>query len=114
MHPVLINTKNYWNRPRPNQLAKLYNINIDLIVTDSIHTASYPSGHTVYSSLVSSIIKDLFPQIEQKQLDDVVLQTAKARIIQGAHFPSDNKASILFSKQLFNKLNPKIRKYYND
>lgn len=114
VHPVLINTKNYWNRPRPNQLAKLYNINIDLIVTDSIHTASYPSGHTVYSKLVANILKDIYPKIRSKELDAIVLETAKARIMQGVHYPSDNRASITFSDIMYKKLQPKLRKYYDD
>lgn len=113
-HPILINTKSYWNRPRPNQLAKLYKIDIDLIITDSIHTAAYPSGHTVYSRLVANVLKDLYPQINKKELDNIVLETAKARIIQGVHYPSDNKASLIFSNYIFNQLNPKLRKYYND
>jgi len=114
VYPVLINTKNYWNRPRPNQLAKYFNIDIDVILTDTHHTASYPSGHTVYTSLVANILKDLFPRISQTELDNIVLETARARVLQGVHYPTDNKASLLFSKNIFNKLNPKLRKYYND
>jgi len=45
--PILMNTKSYWNRPRPIQLAKLFNISIDVILTDTAHSGSYPSGHTV-------------------------------------------------------------------
>jgi hypothetical protein len=114
VHPILLNVKGFWNRPRPNQLAKLYNINIDLIKTDTTHTAAYPSGHTVYSSLVASILKDIYPQIDQKKLENIVLETARARVTQGVHYPSDNKASLIFTKFVFDKLNPKLRKYYND
>lgn len=114
VHPVLINIKNYWNRARPKQLAGMFNIEIDTIITDSIHTPSYPSGHTVYSSLVANIINDLYPKIPKRELDNIVLETAKARVMQGVHFPSDNKASIRFSNTIFNKLTHKLRKYYND
>lgn len=114
VHPVVLNTKSYWNRARPNQLAKYFNIEINVLVTDTHHTASYPSGHTVYSNLVANIIKNLFPQINTKELTNIVLETAKARILQGVHFPSDNKASIVFSNYMFKKLSPKLRKYYND
>lgn len=114
VHPILLNVKGFWNRPRPNQLAKLYNINIDLIKTDTTHTAAYPSGHTVYTSLVASILKDIYPQIDQKKLENIVLETARARVMQGVHYPSDNQASLIFTKFVFNKLNPKLRKYYND
>lgn len=111
VHPILLNTKAYWNRPRPSQLSKLLNIKIDTIITDTIHTASYPSGHTVYSSIVAHILKEYYPQINQKQLDSVVLKTAEARVLQGVHYPSDNKASLIFSDIIFKKLYPKLRKY---
>ena len=110
--PILMNTKGFWNRPRPSQLAKLYDINIDTIVTDSIDSASYPSGHTVYSSLAANIIKDFYPQINQLDLDKIVNNTAKARIMQGVHYPSDNKASVIFTKFIFNKLNSTLKEDY--
>lgn len=110
--PIIMNTKGFWNRPRPSQLAQIYNIHIDIIITDTINTPSYPSGHVVYSSLVASILKNIYPQIDKKLLDDIVLDTAKARVMQGVHYPSDNKASIVFTKKVFNILNPKLRKDY--
>ena len=114
VRPVLLNIKGIWNRPRPSQLAKIYGIDIRVILTDTTHTAAYPSGHTVYSKLVALIIKNLYPQVDQKELDNIVLETARARVVQGVHYPSDHKASLLFSKYMFDKLNPKLRKYYND
>jgi hypothetical protein len=113
-HPILLNTKSYWNRARPNQLAKYFNVAINVLVTDTHHTASYPSGHTVYSNLVALILKNAYPQIDNKELDNIVLETARARVIQGVHYPTDNKASLIFSKYIFDQLNPKLKKYYND
>lgn len=106
--PLLLNIKGIWNRPRPAQLAKYYNIPLQVIVTDTHHTASYPSGHTVYSSLVAMILKHHYPIIDQRKLDILVGNTAKARVLQGVHFPSDNQASIQLTKVLFNKLKDKI------
>lgn len=112
--PILYNLKGIWNRPRPLQLAKFYGLNLPTIITDTIHTASYPSGHTVYSSLVAGIIKILYPKIPSQPLDKIVDQTALARIRQGVHYPSDNKASLVLSKFLLTKLKPIIiqRNYY--
>jgi hypothetical protein len=104
VQPVLMNIKGYWNRPRPFQLAKLLNIPINPIITTNVHTPSYPSGHTMYSRLVANILKQTYPKIENRILDSIVYDTAKARVIQGAHFPSDNEASILFSNYLFKNL----------
>lgn len=106
--PILLNLKGLWNRPRPYQLAKYYNIPLDFIATDTTNTASYPSGHTVYASLVSWILKYYYPEIDQRKLDILVRNTAKARVLQGAHFPSDNKASLDLTKYLFNKLKDKV------
>lgn len=106
--PILFNVKGIWNRPRPAQLAKYYDIPIEVIVTDTHHTASYPSGHTVYSSLIAMILKHHYPIIDQRKLDILVGNTAKARVLQGVHFPSDNQASIQLTKVLFNKLKDKI------
>lgn len=114
VRPLLYNIKAYWNRARPYQLAKLYGININVLTTDTHHTAAYPSGHTVYASLVANILKDIYPQIDSKKIDNIVLLVAEARVKQGVHFPSDNKASIIFSKFIYNKLNPKLRKYNNE
>lgn len=106
--PVILNIKGFWNRPRPTQLAKYYNMSIDVFVTDTHHTASYPSGHTVYSSLVASIIKYHYPVIDSRKLNILVANTAKARVLQGVHFPSDNQASLILTEKLFNKLKDKI------
>ena len=110
VEPILLNTKSYWNRPRPVQLAKFYNIDIEQITTDTIHTASYPSGHTVYSRLVRNILVDLYLDLS-KSLDIIVEKTAEARIKQGVHYPSDNSASIIFTDYVYKKLEPKLKKY---
>jgi hypothetical protein len=110
VEPILLNTKSYWNRPRPIQLAKFYNIDIEQIVTDTIHTAAYPSGHTVYSRLVRNILVDLHPNLSQN-FDMIVEKTAEARIKQGVHYPSDNQASFVFSDYVYRKLQSKLLKY---
>jgi|688.fasta_scaffold248333_3 hypothetical protein len=106
--PIVLNVKSLWNRPRPSQLAKYYDLNIDVIVTDTHHTAAYPSGHTVYSSLVAHIIEYYYPTVNKQKLDSLVKDTGKARILQGVHYPSDNLASIKLTKFLFNKLKERI------
>lgn len=104
IRPILQNVKAYYNRARPAQLAPYFDTKIDVIVTKTHHSASYPSGHTVYSKLVSLILKSKYPQIDQNKLDNIVNNTARARMLQGVHYPSDNKASLVFSTALFNYL----------
>lgn len=111
VEPVVLNIKAYWNRPRPTQLAKFYDIFIEKIVTDTIHTASYPSGHTVYSKLVANILTDIYPNLS-KNFDIIVKLTAEARIKQGVHYPSDNEASIIFADYVYKELQTKLGQYY--
>jgi hypothetical protein len=104
IRPILLNIKGLYNRARPNQLASYFDLKINVIVTDTHHTAAYPSGHTVYSKLVSLILKEKYNQIDQNKLDNIVNQTASARLLQGVHYPSDNEASLILTTFLFNKL----------
>lgn len=110
VEPILLNTKSYWNRPRPFQLAQLYGINIERIVTDTIHTASYPSGHTVYSKLVANILSDIYPRLANS-FNNIAKTTGVARVKQGVHYPSDNIASFKFSDFVYKKLEPKLKQY---
>ena len=105
--PVLKNTKNYFNRARPHQLAKFYDLEIDVWVSDTHHTPSYPSGHTLYTRLGCNIIADKFPNL-RNELDKITNVTASCRIAQGVHYRSDNQASIILTDYLYNKLKEKI------
>jgi hypothetical protein len=113
IRPIIYNIKSLWNRPRPYQLAKYYGINIRTIMTDTHDTAAYPSGHTVYSKLVANILQEMYPQIAQYELNNIVRQTAMARVKQGVHYPSDNSGSIVLANSLFKSLHPQFRNYYH-
>jgi len=104
IRPILLNTKGFYNRPRPNQLAPYFNIQINIIETDTHHTAAYPSGHTVYSKLASLILKNQYDQIDQTKLDNIVNTVTEARMLQGVHYPSDCEASLVFASTLFRQL----------
>lgn len=112
--PFIYNTKFYFNRARPYDLAKaIYKIDIPIIKTETHHTPSYPSGHVVYTNLATNVLGALYPQLK-KSLTTIVDMTSQSRIKQGVHYPSDCLAGIELSNYLFNKLHPKLRKYYND
>jgi hypothetical protein len=104
--PLIINTKNYFNRARPYQLAKFYGLIIDVIETETHHTPSYPSGHTVYARLAANLVSRSNPEFKN-ELDQIVNRSAYARVLQGVHYPSDNNASIIFTDYIFAKLNKK-------
>lgn len=101
--PLILNTKYYFNRARPYQLAKFYGLTLNIIETDTHDTPSYPSGHTVYARLAANLVLKSNPEF-QYELDLIVNKSAQARVLQGVHYPSDNKASIIFTDYIFKKL----------
>lgn len=107
---ILMNVKDLYNRARLLQLANFFGIKINTIITDTIHTASYPSGHTVYASMVSRIIQKTNPIVSKSRLNNFVNQTVLAIILQGVHYPSGNAAPIKFTNILFDHLYPKLTK----
>lgn len=99
--------KYYHNRARPEQLAPHFNLDIDVLYTDTHQTPSYPSGHTMYSELAAHILSDEYPEYKE-EFFNLSKYCGLARILQGVHYPSDNKASII----AVNKLYPLIRDKY--
>jgi len=92
--------KYYYNRARPEQLAPYYNLDINVLYTDTHHTPSYPSGHTIYSELAAHILADQYP-VHKEVFFKLSDYCALARILQGVHYPSDNKASKVATKKLY-------------
>lgn len=92
--------KYFYNRARPIQLADYYDVDIKLIYTTTHHTPAYPSGHTMYAALGSEMLKDLYPQYTDI-FDNWVTDVGDARVIQGVHFPSDNKAAVQIIKNIY-------------
>lgn len=107
--PFMYNTKFYYNRLRPYNLAKIYNLDIDIIKTDNHNTPSYPSGHVVYTNLAVNILIDTYPQ-HKTALNRITQQTAQARISQGVHYPSDCDAGIKLTNYLFKILQPRLKR----
>lgn len=103
IQPLLTNIKNFYNRARPYQLASFYDIEIDVLVTSTHHTPSYPSGHVLYTRLASNIIIEQFPNLKN-ELDRITNITSNCRIAQGVHYASDNQASIVLTDYLYKKL----------
>lgn len=103
LYDIVYDLKILFNRPRPNQIAEFYNLNIDVINTDTHHSPSYPSGHVAYAALAEYLLSMKFPQLK-KEFTEATRKVMLARIKQGVHFPSDNEASMLLVKNIFNDL----------
>ena len=99
--------KYYHNRARPEQLAPYYNLEIDVLITDSHHTPAYPSGHTMYAELAAYILTDAYPD-RKNDFFNLSKYCGFARILQGVHYASDNEASRIAVAKLY----PLIRSKY--
>ena len=104
---IVDHTKFFYNRARPFQVAPYYNIKIDRLITNTHHTPSYPSGHTIYGALAAEILKEKYPE-KTAVFDKLVHKIGHARVLQGVHYPSDNEASIKIIKTIY----PKLSEYY--
>lgn len=104
---IIEHLKFFYNRARPFQVAAFYNIKINRLNTATHHTPSYPSGHTIYGALAAEILKEKYPD-KTAFFDELVQKVGYARVLQGVHYPSDNKASIKIIKTIY----PKLSEYY--
>jgi len=99
--------KYYYNRPRPFQIAEFYKIPIDIIRTGSDGTPAYPSGHTMYAGLAAEILSEKYPE-KRQSFRSLAKKCGHIRVLQGVHYPSDNKASLKIIQTIY----PILSKYY--
>jgi hypothetical protein len=109
VYDILDHLKHYYNRPRPTQLMKYYDMEIPVMVTSTHQTPAYPSGHTAYAALASAVLSDRYPE-HTKIFNDLADQVGMARQYQGVHYPSDSSASIKLIKAIY----PKLKEYYEE
>lgn len=104
---IILDLKYHYNRPRPKQLAKEYEMNIGGIELDSMSTPSYPSGHSTQGILIGKVLQTKLPITT-----DAFLQAGKrisySRNLARAHFPSDSKMGEELGTALFKFIREKI------
>ena len=87
---VIRHYKNHYNRPRPYQIAKFYDIDLNGTELDSMKTPSYPSGHAIQGYLIGKVLAG-----KDKTNAELYLsmgeQVADSRISAKAHYPSDKE-----------------------
>jgi hypothetical protein len=103
LEPYIVESKNYFNRARPKQIGDLLGKKINVLETKTHHTPSYPSGHTCYAKLCELLCSQEYPKLKQHFLD-IVNTVAYCRELQGVHYRSDNKASIIFTTFIYQEL----------
>lgn len=109
INPLILKLKYYFQRPRPYQLANYYKLSLFPMKSTSALTPSYPSGHTIQSIVVLTIIGNKHPNIYQycsRLWEDV----AQSRVAIGVHYPSDNDFSYYVAQEILK--NPKFAEKY--
>jgi acid phosphatase (class A) len=97
-NPIVESAKKFWDRSRPPLQDKRVHPPIDLPTN-----ASYPSGHSTFSTLTALILAELAPDLK-----DAILargrQIGDDRVIAGVHFPSDVEAGRTLARAIFTRL----------
>lgn len=86
--PIILEIKNFYNRPRPGELANSMGVDFRPDDLNSASTPSYPSGHTIQAYVVAKMLSDQFPEHEESLLK-IAEMVAQSRIDRGVHFLSD-------------------------
>ena len=99
----IMELKYKYNRPRPYQIAKFYNMDVSNFNMDSMNTPSYPSGHATQGYLLGMICSSKYPEY-RNQFMGLGEDIANSRIIAKAHYPSDKRYGIKLAETLFDNL----------
>ena len=101
--PVIMDIKEFFNRPRPKDLAIKLGIKLPNVELDSMKTPSYPSGHSTQAYLIAHILGDMYPKYK-----DIFIKAANdisySRNIARCHYRSDSKFGKLLGREMYNHL----------
>ena len=96
----IMKLKYHYNRPRPYQVAEVYELNLNGTELDSMKTPSYPSGHAVQAYLLGELFSFADPR-GSYQYRELAERVAHSRIIAKGHYPSDKSYGKKVAKVLF-------------
>ena len=101
---IIYELKYKYNRPRPAQVAEFLQLeDFDTTTLDSMHTPSYPSGHSVQGIFVGRALGKMFKE-HKDELFKIGKMISKSRLMARAHFPSDSKFGEQVGEILFQNL----------
>ena len=103
----MLELKYHYNRPRPFQLAKYYNIKLGEHVMESMKTPSYPSGHSAQGTLIGKVLQTKLP-INTDAFIEAGKRISYSRNIGRAHYPSDSRMGEIIGDVMFNHIKHKI------
>ena len=98
--------KNKFERARPYHLADSMKLDFNSmpLVSDSMKTPAYPSGHSLQSRLIGEYYAEKYPK-HREGLIDAADECGMGRVYAGWHYPSDHKASVKLAKEIYPKIN---------
>ena len=97
--PIIRHYKNFFNRPRPYQVAAFYNKELRRFKTGTSNTPSYPSGHTVQPLVVALHYAKKYPEHKTYLLEAAKI-CGYGRVLAGLHYPSDYTAGVKLATEL--------------
>ena len=97
--PIIRHYKNFYNRPRPYQVAAFYNKELRRFKTGTAKTPSYPSGHTVQPLVVALHYAKKYPE-HKSNLIAMANKCGYGRVIAGLHYPSDFNSGVILAEKL--------------
>ena len=101
---IIYELKYKYNRPRPSQVAEYLQIEgFSTTTLDSMHTPSYPSGHSVQGIFISKAFSKMIPKYTTELLE-LGKMISESRLMGRAHFPSDSKFGEKVGDILFRNL----------
>tara|TARA_R100000005_G_C4988725_1_gene196510 strand:+ start:553 stop:1098 length:546 start_codon:yes stop_codon:yes gene_type:complete len=101
--PVIMDLKEFFNRPRPKDIAIKLGISLPNVELESMKTPSYPSGHSTQAYLVAHVLSDIYPKYKEifiKAANDISYSRNVAR----CHYRSDSKFGKFLGKEMYNYL----------
>lgn len=99
--PILLSLKRFYNRPRPNVLAKKLGLDFTFIPLKTAETPSYPSGHATQGRLVAKLVADEVPFKHRADIIRIGEDLGEGRMIAGVHYPTDTNFGHLLADELY-------------
>lgn len=93
---LILKLKYHYNRPRPNQVAKRLGLDFVSMDTETAHTPSYPSGHTIQAMMMADLLGEYYESYKP-YFYEIADMISLSRMYGGYHFPSD----IRYGKMVF-------------
>lgn len=107
--PLIIKLKYHYQRVRPYQLSHILSMRLYPYKSETSHTPSYPSGHSIQSKIYADVLGNKYPKY-YKQLQSLSEDIAKSRLAMGLHYPSDIIFGEYVSELIVN--HPEFKKKY--